>query len=38
MAAVTELCFALTTEKMEAEQAEIMAIILNIAKIMHHIF
>ena len=38
VAAVTVVCFDLTIEKMEAEGAEHNAIILNVAKIMHHIF
>ena len=35
--AVTVVCFGLTTDKLEAERAELIAIILNLAKMMHHI-
>jgi hypothetical protein len=35
VAAVTVVCFDLTIDKMEAE---LIAIILNVAKMMHHIF
>ena len=37
-AAVTVVCFGLTTDKMEAERAELIAIISNVAATMHHIF
>ena len=36
--AVTVVCFDLTIDKREAELAELIAIILNVAEIMHHIF
>ena len=36
MAAITVVC--LTVDKMEAGRAELITIILNVAKIMHHIF
>ena len=37
VAAVIVVCFDLTIDKMEAERAELIAIILNLAKMMHHI-
>ena len=37
-AAVTLVCFGLTTDSIEAERAELIAIILNVAATMHHIF
>jgi predicted HAD superfamily phosphohydrolase YqeG len=36
--AIAVVGFGLTTDKMEAERAELIAIILNVAKMMHHIF
>jgi hypothetical protein len=38
VAAVTVVCLDLTIDKMEAEWAELIAIILNVAKMMHHVF
>ena len=38
VAAVTVVCYNLTIGKMEAERAELIAIILNVAEVMHHIF
>ena len=38
VATVTVVCFDLTINKMEADRAELIAIILNVAKMMHHIF
>ena len=35
---VAVVCFDLTIDKREAELAELIAIILNVAEIMHHIF
>ena len=37
-AAVTLVYFGLTTDKTEAEWAELIVIILNVAAVMHHIF
>ena len=37
-ASVTVVCFGLTTDSMEVERAELMAIFLNVAAKMHHIF
>jgi len=37
-AAVTVVGFGLTTDSTKAEQAELIAIILNVAATMHHIF
>ena len=38
VAAVTVVSFGLTTDKMEAERAELIAMILNVARMMQHIF
>ena len=38
VAAVTIVWFDLTIDKMEAERAELIAIIIDVAKMMHHIF
>ena len=38
VAAVNVVCFDLTIDKEEAERAALIVIILNAAKIMHHIF
>jgi hypothetical protein len=38
VAAVTVVYFDLTIDKMEADQEELIAIILIVVKIMHHIF
>ena len=37
-AAVTVVCFGLTTDSMDAEWAEFIVMILNVAATMHHIF
>ena len=38
LSTVTLACFGLTTDSMEGERAEHIAIILNVAATMHHIF
>ena len=38
VAAVTVVCFDLTMDKIKAERGELIAIILNVAKMIHHIF
>ena len=38
VAGVTVVCFDLIIDKIEAERAELIAIIQNVAKMMHHIF